>query len=249
MSFSDFAARLRQQQSSNRAEPARQPHSFNELYQLRARILGVLIRDARQAARMSLDQCAAQIGVDEDTLLRWEFGQEMPSLPQIELLAYTLDVPVAHFWGTQTLAEQSTRRAVDQDQYVLLRNRLIGAMVRAARQKLGFSAEQFAAETGLTVEQLLAYEMGEQPIPLPILVTVAHACRMNLSAFLEVSSRVGSVLALRQDIEQFRTLTEDVRHFVALPVNQSYLELAMRLSQMSSSELRSIAEAILNITL
>lgn len=248
MSFSNFAARLRQQ-STNRAEPARQPHSLDETILLRARILGVLIRDARQAARMSPDQCAAQIGVDEDTLLRWEFGQAMPGLPQIELLAYALDVPVSHFWGTQTLAEQSARRTIDRDQYVLLRNRLIGAMVRAARQEHGLSAGQLAAETNLTVEQLIAYEMGEQPIPLPVLVTLAHACRMNLSAFLEGSSRVGSDLALRQDIERFSALPEDVRHFVAQPVNQSYLELAMRLSELSSSELRGVAEAILNITL
>ncbi|WP_162909395.1 helix-turn-helix domain-containing protein [Aggregatilinea lenta] len=248
MSFSDFAARLRQQ-STDRAESARPPRSMDDVHLLRARILGVLIRDARQTARLPLDECAAQIGVDKETLLRWEFGQAMPSLPQIELLAYALDVPVAHFWGTQTLSELSTRRAVDRQQYVLLRDRLIGAMVRAARQKHSLTAEQIAAEAGLPVPRLLAYEMGEQPIPLPILVTLAHVCQLNLSAFLEGSSRIGSALALREDVEHYRALAEDVRHFVALPVNQSYLELAMRLSALSTSELRGVAEAILNITL
>jgi transcriptional regulator with XRE-family HTH domain len=248
MSFSDFAARLRHK-STSRAEPAREPQNFDDLYLLRARILGVLIRDARQTARLSLDECAAQVGVDTDTLLRWEFGQAMPSLPQVELLAYALDVPVSHFWGTKTLAEQTSRRAVDHDQYVLLRNRLIGAMVRAARQQRGLSVEQVAEDTGLTVDQLTAYELGYQPIPLPVLVTLAHACQMNLSALVDGNSRVGAALTQRQDAERFQTLPDEVRHFAAQPINESYLDLAMRLSQMSTSELRGIAEAILNITL
>jgi hypothetical protein len=44
-------------------------------------------------------------------------------------------------------------------------------------------------------------------------------------------------------------MPEAMRHFVSVPVNQSYIELAMRLSQMGTGELRGIAEAILNITL
>src|SRR5690606_4931504 len=113
MSLSDFAARMRQQATGESGND-RPPRDPNAVYALRARILGVLIRDARQAAGLSPAACAEQIGVMEDVLLAWEFGRAVPSLPQIELLAAALDVPVSHFWGTQTLAERRESQSVDE---------------------------------------------------------------------------------------------------------------------------------------
>jgi hypothetical protein len=40
----------------------------------------------------------------------------------------------------------------------------------------------------------------------------------------------------------------ELRQFVAMPVNRPYLELAMKLSNMSRDKLRSVAEDLLDIT-
>jgi len=40
----------------------------------------------------------------------------------------------------------------------------------------------------------------------------------------------------------------ELRQFVAKPVNRPYLELAMKLSNMSRDKLRSVAEDLLDIT-
>ncbi len=48
--------------------------------------------------------------------------------------------------------------------------------------------------------------------------------------------------------EQFLDLPEDVRAFIVQPVNVTYLRVAMRLAEMSASQLRGIAEGILEIT-
>ncbi|MBN1966880.1 MAG: transcriptional regulator [Anaerolineae bacterium] len=248
MSFSDIASRLRKH-SDEKAAKSEEPRNFEELYLLRARILGVLIRDARQTANLDLNDCAALIGVTPDTLAAWEFGQAMPSLPQLELLAYHLDVPISHFWGTETLLQPARHNAVDTGQYVLLRGRLIGALLRGAREQNNLTQEQVAAEAGLTAEHIDAYELGLRPIPLPVLVTLAHAVKVNLSYFLEDGNRIGDSLAMQADLKAIADMPDEMRRFVAAPVNQAYLELAMRLAQMSSNELRAIAEAILNITL
>jgi hypothetical protein len=84
---------------------------------------------------------------------------------------------------------------------------------------------------------------------MPILTTLAHVCQVNVSYFLEDGSRVGEFLILQEDLKRIMDMPEAMRHFIATPVNQSYVELAMRLAQMSTGELRGIAEAILNITL
>lgn len=56
-------------------------------------------------------------------------------------------------------------------------------------------------------------------------------------------------MALQEDFKRLAEMPEDMRRFVTKPVNQAYLELAMKLSRMSAQEMRDIAEAILNITL
>jgi transcriptional regulator with XRE-family HTH domain len=240
---------LRKHSDEKAENQSNAPRNFEELYVLRARILGVLIRDAREAAGLSQEQCATHIGVPVDTLSAWEFGKAAPSLPQLELLAYVLDVPISHFWGTETLLQQASARMIDYGEYVTLRGRLIGALLRSAREKRNMTPDQLAAEAGIPVSSVTAYELGQKPIPLSVLVTLAQSCNVNLSYFLEEGSRVGEFLTLQEDLKHLADMPENLRHFVASPVNQSYIELAMRLSQLSTPELRGIAESILSITL
>jgi transcriptional regulator with XRE-family HTH domain len=249
MSFNDIAARLRKRSEEKADQEEAAPRNFEELYLLRARILGVLIRDARQAAELSAEDCASQLGVPVDALLAWEFGKSTPSLPQLELLAYVLNVPLSHFMGTETLLQQAQRRTINGPEYMMLRGRIVGALLRSAREQNNLTIDQLAAEAGLPSSHITAFELGQRPIPLPILVTLAQVVRVNLSYFLEDGNRVGNFLTLQEDLKQIAEMPEAMRHFVAMPVNQSYIELAMRLSQMSTKELRGIAEAILNITL
>jgi transcriptional regulator with XRE-family HTH domain len=249
MSLSDIAARFRKHSDEKADKQAAAPRNFEEMYMLRARILGVLIRDAREAAGLTQDQCAQSVGVAVDTLSGWEFGKSAPSLPQLELLAYVLDVPISHFWGSETLLQQAKARAIDHSEYVALRGHLIGALLRTARERKNMTPEQLADEAGIPVSSITTYELGQKPIPLSVLVTLAHSCSVNLSYFLEEGSRVGEFLTLQEDLKRLAELPEEIRHFVASPVNQSYIELAMRLSQLSTPELRGIAEAILSITL
>lgn len=248
MSFDDIAARLRKH-ADQKTEKTQAPPNFEELYLLRARILGVLIRDARQAAGLDLDPCAGQINVSPATLKSWELGKSMPSLPQIELLAYTLGVPISHFWGTSTLLERNAREDVDIDEYVTLRNHLIGALLRAAREQANLTPEQLAAEAGIPASNIMAYELGQRPVPTPILATLASVCRVNLSYFLENGNKVGTFLMLQEDLKNFSGMSPELRRFVSSPTNQPYIELAMKLAQMGTAELRGVAEALLEITL
>jgi transcriptional regulator with XRE-family HTH domain len=248
MSFDDIAARMRKH-PDRKALKDETPRDFDELYLLRARILGVLIRDARLAAGLDLDICASQVGIVPETLEAWEFGQSMPSLPQLELLAYTLDVPISHFWGTETLGQQLQRRQIDREEYVALRNRLIGGLLRAARQERELTPEQVATSAGISASNVNAYELGQRPIPAPVLMTLASVCQVNLAYFLENGNRIGEFLRLQEDLKSFTGMPDDMRQFVASPINQPYIELAMKLAGMGTEDLRSIAEAILNITL
>lgn len=248
MSFQDIASRMRKHADEKAAAAQKPLPDFDELYRLRARILGVLIRDAREAANFTPDACAEQIGVPVSTLSDWELGKAMPNLPQLELLAYTLNLPLSHFWGTDTTL-RTTRTLRNPREYVLLRSRIIGGLLHAAREQQNLSQEELATVSGVSAAHIAAYELGQRPIPTPVLVTLASACQVNLSYFLENGNRVGAFLTLQEDLSLFNDLPESVRHFVAAPVNQPYIELAMKLARLGTDELRAIAEAILDITL
>ncbi|MEP7288524.1 MAG: helix-turn-helix transcriptional regulator [Chloroflexota bacterium] len=247
MNFGDVAARLKKKQDKNApAEPVERDHE--EVHALRARMVGVLMRDARLANGATQDDVAQALHVTDDQVRDWEFGRVSPSLPQLEMLAYYLGVPVSHFWNTKTMSADQQDRTFSEDQYSALRDRMIGTKLSLARQEAKLSVEELASATGLTESQLTAYEFGQQPIPLAELTSLSSAVRKSISYFLEDSNRVGGWLALQEEYRRFSEIPAEVRAFVTQPVNQPFIDIAMRLSRLQVQELREIAENILNIT-
>jgi hypothetical protein len=71
----------------------------------------------------------------------------------------------------------------------------------------------------------------------------------RLDSFFDQSGPIGSWLMSQKSTDKFLALPQEIRDFVCLPVNRPYLELAMKLSEMSKDRLRSVAERLLDITL
>jgi transcriptional regulator with XRE-family HTH domain len=251
MSFDDAAAKLKKLSAKKEQEKAaeQKPVDLHELYTLRARMLGVLIRDARVAAGYRVEDLAAEISVAPETVIDWEFGRSVPSLPQLELAAYILQVPVSHFWGTETLEQQHTQRTIDGYEYVMLRDHMIGAIIRSTREANGSSLEAVADQIGVEPSLLEAYELGNQPVPMTILVSLSSALSVNLDYFLERNGRVGEFFEVQKSMKIFEMMSDDVREFVSSPANQAYIKVAMSLSTMPTDDLRKFAEGLLDITL
>lgn len=253
MSFGDAAARFKKISADDATHPQvaieQEPVDLNEVYALRARMLGVLIRDVRAASGYSIEEIAAQVAVDPQTLVEWEFGHQAPSLPQLELLAYFLKVPISHFWGTETLAQQQSRRTVDSYEYLVLRTHMVGAMVRAKREAEHLTLEMLASQIGVAVETLQAFEMGQIAVPMTILVSLASILRVNLDHFLVDGGRVGEFFDLQEAVKVLASMSPDVREFVSVPKHEAYIRLAMTLANLPTDDLRKLAEGLLDITL
>jgi transcriptional regulator with XRE-family HTH domain len=217
---------------------------------VRSKIIGVLIRDARQVRQQSLEACAAAAGCPAETLQAFETGQASPSLPELEMLAYTLDVPLSYFWGDTVLSQkrEPARRALPAAEVAALRQRIVGALLRQARQKARLEAAEVAEGVGITPAGLTAYELGQKPVPLPELEALAARLGVPIEHFLEAQGPVGEWDSTQRAYERFRQLPPDLREFVSRPMNESYLRLAQRLSQMPARELRGIAASLLEIT-
>jgi transcriptional regulator with XRE-family HTH domain len=217
---------------------------------LRTKKLGVLIRDARLAARHNIDECAKAIGVTKGIFRAYEEGRRAPSLPELEILVYYLKLPIDHFWGKASILDEGpTTEPIDLPQLVELRQRMIGALLRQERNAASLSIKVLAHETGIPGARLKAYELGERSIPLPELEAVLTALGSRIDTFFDQSGPIGEWMGDQKSVQQFLELPKEMQAFVCQPVNRPYLELAMKLSSMSTDKLRSVAEGLLDITL
>ncbi len=218
------------------------------LIQIRTRKLGVLIYDARLATNASVEECAQAMGVSSDVYQSYESGQQAPSLPALESLARYLNVPLEHFWGQQSLSQKRPATPPENhEQRLQLRDRIISARLRQQRNERHLSTAELAEGTSLSEEQVKDYELGQTPIPLPYLEVLAGKLEIELEDLFDQLSPVASWNAQQDAYTKFAGLPAEIQDFVGQAANQSYLALAMRLSQLPAEKLRSIAQSLLEI--
>lgn len=249
MGFEDFSARFKKSTQQQQGSADDTQLDVQESYRLRAKMLGVLIKDARLNASRTTQECARLMRIPVAAYEAWEFGEAAPSLPQLEVLAFYLGVPVSHFWSTNTIQERYDDMERKELEYVAVRNRMVGALLRQAREEAGMKPEEVAAACGISVAVLQQYEMGEQAVPMHLLSVLASAVRKNMTYFLDASGHIGELLAMREEWKHFTELPDELRQFAASPTNIGFIEIAVMLSKMPTDKLRNIGESMLEITL
>ena len=69
---------------------------MNELTQSQAVKLGQLIQGARKRNRSSIADCSNALGIDPKIFEEMEEGEQVPSLPEVEVMAMFLDVLIEY---------------------------------------------------------------------------------------------------------------------------------------------------------
>lgn len=217
---------------------------------IRTKKLGVLIKDARLHAGKSIEQTAEAIGISASDYMAYEAGDRAPSLPEIELLSYYLEIPIDHFWGNTALSESAnTENPFEVKQLLEIRQKVIGTLLRQAREETGLSLQEVADANGLAPETLERIESGEEVIPLPTLEQLCSYLNRPIKEFQDEHGPVATWMKEQRLSGEFHMLSPELQAFVTKPINHPYIELAQRLSEMSVEKLRSVGEGILEITL
>lgn len=215
---------------------------------LRNRIIGGLLRSEREKAKKTKRECAAALGVSARTFTAYEDGRKPISLPELEVLAYVLNIPIAQ------LLEAEPEPAAEEEplplqEVLALRHRIVGTLLRQARLEADMSQKELAQVVGSSTSRFSAYEYGDRPIPLAELELLAQHLHLPLEHFFD--SQEGPVAEWLRQEKVWRHLCKvpkDVQDFVVRPANIKYLEVAMRLAEMPAGGLRAIAEGLLDIT-
>jgi transcriptional regulator with XRE-family HTH domain len=219
-----------------------------QILSLRSKILGAIMRRARTAAGKSLSEMSALIGETSGSLSSMERGSRAISLPQLELFAYTLDIPLRRFLS-QDQAPLDAKEELNPKIIVALRQRMIGALLRTHRSEAGLSMRELADMSGLSSRRISSYEQGEKPIPLPELEALAGCLGRQVEDYVDMEGPVGEWRERRQAFEAFLELPVELREFLSEPMNQPYLDLARNLSAVSIDRLRALGQGLLDITL
>lgn len=216
---------------------------------IRTKKLGLLMMDARLKSRRTVEECAQIMGVQPDEYQNFEGGVISPSLPQIEAFAYFLDISLRHFWGQQSIQITSVQEHQEKlAQLQQIRNRLIGTRLRLTRDDLGISTVTLSEKTSIEEERIKQFEQGKVPIPLSELEVLGNALNIEIETLFDHKGIIGKWRTRKKELENFLELPDEYKDFVCRSVNQPYLDLAVRLSDMPVEKLRSIAESLLEIT-
>jgi transcriptional regulator with XRE-family HTH domain len=215
---------------------------------LRAKMLGAMLRKARTAAHLSLSEAAERIGTTKGILSSYEHGRRVISLPELELLAYQLDIPLEHFTAT-AIPDVVDEAEFDPEAVVSLRQRMIGAMIRKRRMEAGVSLKALGESVGLSSRRLSSYERGDKPIPLTELEVIVEILGQSVDDYIDTEGPVGEWVITKQAFQQFMHFPPEFREFLSKPGNQAYLQLAKQMSEISVEKLRLLAETLLDLTL
>ena len=211
----------------------------------RAKMLGDLIRDAREFAGHTVAECAEKIGISPAQFEQAEKGEYDISLPELEALAIFLEVPMGHFWGSETLRAEPEP---DFNQMIALRHRVVGVILRQLRLQSQKTHQELADALEVDLATIQAYESGKTAVPYLHLEQLCRVMGAGVEQFMEAHGPLGRHEAAYRLHKQFNQMSPEMQAFLINPVNIRYLETAKKLSEMDVDKLRQVAENILDIT-
>lgn len=139
---------------------------------IRMRILGVLLRHARQRAGRSQAELAASLHISASRYAQYERGEREPLLPELQVVAELCDVPLGYFFDDQALVEDQGA-VVPQMVVERLQQKMIGARLHQARLCAGKSQKETAEALGVPPRRVSEYESGARAIPTSELKALA----------------------------------------------------------------------------
>ncbi len=209
---------------------------------IQRRIIGVLMRAAREKARRTTTQVAVRLGITPARLRQYERGVRDITLPELELLALFLQVPLSFFLSGNVATEAEPPPAPSPEE-MRTRRALIGAKLKQARLAAGRSQEECAQAIGRQSRTILRYERGQSDIPLTELDALARVLGVNLYYFVERRDAGDESTLL--DLEKLARLPKDARTFLLDPNNLPYVRAAMKFADLPTDRLKELGEILL----
>lgn len=209
---------------------------------LQRKIIGVLMRAAREKAHRTVNEVAHRLNVTPARIRAYERGNRDITLPELEVLALFLQTPLSFFFDADTRVVEAMPEPVRPEE-MRTRRAMIGAKLKQARLTEGKSKEDCAQVIGRTPATLGRYERGLTDIPIVELERLAQFLRVNLHYFIERRPYETEMDVM--DLERLAKLPRDARAFALDAGNLPYLRMAMKFADLPTNRLKELGEILL----
>jgi transcriptional regulator with XRE-family HTH domain len=200
---------------------------------------------AREAAGKSTKECALVLSIPLKKYQKMETGIILPSLPELESIAYFLGILPVDLLKDQTIEFEKQNVNTEQlQQFMQLRHRILSATLQLLRSHKNLSLKEVSSLSGISTARIKRYEMTSTPIPLNDLLALCKALGTTLPTLLDQS---GFLAERQKKIERERSIHQlpmVLQDFINDPENLSFLHLAVRLKETGIENLESLAAGL-----
>ena len=212
---------------------------------LQRKIIGVLLRAAREKAHRTVTQVAQRLGVTPARVRAYERGTREIGLPELEILSVFLQTPISFFFDKEAVVEEPMPKPPTAAE-LRVRRALIGAKLKQARLVEGKTKEACAAAIERKPATIARYERGLTDIPITELDRLARFLHVTLHYFVESKpSDPDSSDVL--NLEKLADLPKEVRTFALDSSNLIYLRMAMKFADLPADRLKELGEILMVI--
>ena len=164
---------------------------------LQCKIIGVLIRAAREKTRRSIKEVAQRMGVKTARVRQWERGARELTLSELEILAFFFSTPLSFFVEGNSMPDDAIPAPPSQEQRDA-RDRAIGAKLKQARLAAGKSREDCATLIARKPGTIARYERGVAAIPMTELHALMKFLNLDINYFIEPALGTDDASVVRQ---------------------------------------------------
>ena len=222
----------------------------DKIIPLRQKIIGVLLRGARQNAGKTLKDCGQLLGCSTYMISQYEYGRRGIPLSELEMLAAFFDVPLSYFLEEDSTVFEEEADLPPSEQLIPIRQKTIGVLLRQARLEAGKTQQECAEALGVSADTISKYEYGKKPVPFAQLEILSSLLDVPLSHFLDTELAASDVVSAKSQREllsvedAWSRLPREIQEFIRTPDSLPYLQLVLKLTELPRGFLADLAEAI-----
>ena len=203
----------------------------------------------RESSGKSLKEVSEILGIPTSRLKNYEKGKYIPSLPEIESLAFIYQIPSSAFFSEMTSDKVDTVPADDQlEKLIEIRQKIIGTKLNMAREQAEMSLKALSECAGIPTSRIKRYEEGISQVPANELQTITECLEIPILEFFDSESPIGRWQMNQESLNKFDQLDTEQKMFLTDSENQKVVELARTLKSIGVEKLKELAISLLNFT-
>lgn len=200
---------------------------------------------AREFRQFTLKFCSQLLGIPAGRLRNYEKGKSLPSLPEIEALAFIYGLPVSALFSPQRI--RSIIREPDTSKLQMLMNihhHIISTRLKIAFDRSGKTVKEISKASGMTGARIQKYFNNTSEIPFDDLISLSNALGLEIQSLFDTESSLGQWQAQQERMTLFAELPQDIQEKVIDNANLPYVTAARNLKALDRQSLQALSDAL-----